>query len=54
MLLKWIFQKEDMMVRTGFIWLRIGTTVKSCEKCNKRWNVMRGDLEQLLKKVCSL
>jgi hypothetical protein len=34
-ILKRILKKEGGKLRTGFIWLRIGTSGKSCERINE-------------------
>jgi hypothetical protein len=34
-ILKWILEREDRVVWTGLVWLRIGTSGGSCECGNK-------------------
>jgi predicted metal-binding protein len=40
-ILKLILEKQDAVVQTGFIWLRIGINQSSCEHCNKPYGSMK-------------
>jgi hypothetical protein len=41
-ILKWILEKQGGMVRTGFIWLRIGTNGGTCEHGNGPKSCIKG------------